>query len=157
VANHVSWLDVLALSAVQPAAFVCKSEIAAWPGIGWLLKRAGTVFIVRARRRDILRVNDELRGRLAAGQSVALFPEGTTTDGSLVLPFRPALFQPAVERGFPVYPAALSYSHPAAAFIDQMSFGASLLEIVKAGRLEARLSFLPALAGPGFSRKRAAA
>src|SRR5262245_59652882 len=157
VANHVSWLDVLALAAVQPAAFVCKSEIAAWPAIGWLLKRVGTVFIVRARRRDILRVNDARRARLAAGETVALFPEGTTTDGSLVLPFRPALFQPAVERGLSVYPAALSYSHPAAAFVGGMTFWSSLVAIAGAGGFEARLCFLPALCGAGVSRKLAAA
>ena len=91
VANHQSWLDILALNAGQRLTFVAKSEVAGWPGIGWLARATGTVFV----RRDRGQLTDQiatLRARLAAGHLLALFPEGTSTDGAQVLPFRPALF-----------------------------------------------------------------
>lgn len=156
VANHVSWLDVLAIAAVQPATFVCKSEIATWPAIGWLLRRADTVFIRRRSLRDILRVNAELRTRFAAGESIAVFPEGTTTDGSLTLPFRPALFQPAVERALPVQPVMLAYSGDQAVYVGDTSFGTSLLAIARAPRLEIHMAFVACDAAPGLGRKHAA-
>ena len=105
VANHVSWLDVIVLLAVHPASFVCKSEVAGWPAIGGILKRAGTIFIRRGSFRDVWRVNRVLRERFRKNESVAAFPEGTTTAGSEVLPFRPALFQPAVDCHIPVQPS----------------------------------------------------
>ncbi|MBV8030581.1 MAG: 1-acyl-sn-glycerol-3-phosphate acyltransferase [Betaproteobacteria bacterium] len=154
VANHVSWLDVAAIASRTPATFVCKSEIAAWPGIGWLLERAGTIFIRRGRLRDVLRVNDLVRERLARGETVVFFPEGTTTDGTFVLPFRSALFQPAAERGLPVCPAALAYSTPAAIYVGDTSFAESLFAIAREPRLEASIAFTPALASA--DRKRAA-
>src|SRR5688572_23133732 len=77
VANHVSWLDVIVLLAVHPASFVCKSEVAGWPAIGGMLRRAGTIFIRRASFRDVWRVNRVLRQRFRADESVAAFPEGT--------------------------------------------------------------------------------
>jgi len=155
VANHVSWLDVIALVATQPAVFVCKSEIAAWPGIGWLLGRVGTIFIRRGSLRDVWRVNMELRKRFAAQRSVAVFPEGTTTAGDEVLPFRPALFQPAVERGLPVHPVAIAYSSAAAIYTGETSFLESLLSICSAAELTVHIAVLPPLA-PGLNRKLAA-
>lgn len=155
VANHVSWLDVIALTAAEPAAFVCKSEIAAWPGIGWLLKRVGTIFLRRGSFRDVWRVNNVLRERFAAQKNVAAFPEGTTTMGDEVLAFRPALFQPAVERGLPVQPVAIAYSSRAAAYVGETSFLASLLAICSARGLEVRLSILQPLA-QGLTRRQAA-
>jgi 1-acyl-sn-glycerol-3-phosphate acyltransferase len=156
VANHISWLDVIAIAAARPALFVCKSEIAAWPGIGWLLKRAGTIFIHRGSFRDVWRVNLELRARLAASQSVAAFPEGTTTEGREVLAFRPALFQPAVERGFPIYPVALAYSSDEAAYVGETSFGESLAAVARAPRLEVHLAMLPPINTRGLKRRQAA-
>src|SRR5262249_52515408 len=156
VANHVSWLDVIALVAAQPATFVCKSEVAAWPGIGWLLKRVGTIFIRRGSLRDVLRVNAELRARLGALHSVAVFPEGTTTTGGEVLAFRPALFEPAVERGLPVYPVAIAYSSQAAVYTGGTSFLESLLLICGATGLTVHVAQLSALTR-GLTRKQAAA
>lgn len=156
VANHVSWLDVIALLAAQPACFVCKSEVAAWPGIGWLLKRVGTLFIRRGSLRDVWRVNNELRARFAALRSVAAFPEGTTTTGDEVLAFRPALFQPAVERGVPVQPVAIAYSSQAAVYAGETSFLESLLSICSAANLTVHVARLPPLA-PGLTRRQVAA
>ena len=157
VANHVSWLDVIAIAAAQPALFVCKSEVARWPGLGWLLGRAGTIFIRRGSFRDVWRVNHQLRARFDASHSVAVFPEGTTTCGADVLAFRPALFQPAVERGLPVQPVAIAYSSEAAAYVGETSFIESLINIAGARRLEVRIALLPPLRSTGLTRRQAAA
>jgi 1-acyl-sn-glycerol-3-phosphate acyltransferase len=91
VANHVSWLDIFALNARKRIYFVSKSEVAKWPGIGWLARATGTVFIKRDRR-DAKGQIDVFRNRLEAGHKLLFFPEGTSTDGLQVLSFKPTLF-----------------------------------------------------------------
>ena len=115
VSNHVGYLDILVLGTVQPRVFVAKSETRAWSLFGALIRRAGTVFIRRDRVHDLRRVLGELPPpveRLPVEESVvvAFFPEATSTDGSTVLPFRPALLAPAVRRGWPVTPAWLGFT-----------------------------------------------
>jgi 1-acyl-sn-glycerol-3-phosphate acyltransferase len=156
VANHVSWLDVVAVCAARPALFVCKSEIAAWPAIGWLLRRAGMIFIRRRSFRAVWRLNLELRARFMEEQSVAAFPESTTTEGHEVLPFKPGLFQPAVERGLPVYPMAIAYSSSAAAFVGEMTFVESLLAVAAARALVVQVAVLPPLETRGLQRREVA-
>lgn len=115
VANHISWLDILVMLAVQPVCFVSKSEIKSWPLIGWLATNAGTLYIERTSRRDAMRVvhhiADALKpaapGHLA--QMIAVFPEGTTSDGSVVLPFHGNLIQAAISVHAPIQPVALRY------------------------------------------------
>ncbi|WP_153110931.1 lysophospholipid acyltransferase family protein [Propionivibrio limicola] len=109
VANHVSWLDIFALNAVRPAAFIAKAEVRQWPLIGWLAARNDTVFLQRGSRGHAKTVNGQIDALLTAGRDVALFPEGTTTDGTHLLGFHAALLQPAVETGHPVLPVAISY------------------------------------------------
>ena len=91
VANHSSWLDIFTLNATQQVYFVSKSEVAAWPGIGWLARGAGTVFIKRDRQQAKLQ-RDMLSSRLQMGHKLLFFPEGTSTDGRQVLPFKSTLF-----------------------------------------------------------------
>jgi 1-acyl-sn-glycerol-3-phosphate acyltransferase len=91
VSNHSSWLDIPIISAVAPAAFVAKSEIAGWPMIGLLAKLQRSVFVDRKRRHKTSEVNAEIARRLAEGDPVVLFGEGTASDGNRVLPFRTAL------------------------------------------------------------------
>jgi 1-acyl-sn-glycerol-3-phosphate acyltransferase len=153
VANHVSWLDVAALAALRPALFVCKSEIAGWPAIGWLLSRAGTVFLRRGSLRDLWRVHLRLREALRGRCDAAAFPEGTTTAGGGVLPFRPALFQAAIDAGVPVQPLALAYNGPEAAYVGDMSFARSLAAIAAARNLELRVAVLEPLDTGGANRK----
>ena len=105
VANHVSWLDILILGHAADATFVAKSEIAGWPVIGWLARMTGTMF-VRRHWRSVRQQRDELAARLEAGQNVVLFPEGTSTDGLGVHPFKSALFA-AVEGNAPSRPLAV--------------------------------------------------
>lgn len=109
VANHVSWLDIFVVNALAPVAFVSKAEVRHWPVIGLLAARNETVFLMRGSRGHARIINAEVGAILDAGRNVALFPEGTTTDGSHVLHFHAALLQPAVESGHPVQPVAISY------------------------------------------------
>lgn len=92
VANHVSWLDILALHACQTVVFVSKSEVSGWPGIGFLARFAGTVFINRDPREARVQ-RDILAGAMRHGARLMLFPEGTSTDGMRVLPFKSSIFE----------------------------------------------------------------
>ncbi len=147
VANHISWLDVFVILATRRVHFVSKHEVRSWPLMGWLAERAGTLFIQRARKADTARVNQEMHALLQNGAWVALFPEGTSTDGRKLLRFLPSLFQPAVTENLPVVPACLQYQTPegnytdAAAYADDISFGKSLWRIVGEKEIVARLTF----------------
>jgi len=91
LANHVSWLDISVIGSIAPLSFVAKSEVAGWPVISWFAKLQRTVFIDRARRSHTAHVNQAVGRRLAAGDVIVLFPEGTSSDGNRVLPFRASL------------------------------------------------------------------
>ena len=114
VANHSSWLDVFVLNAGTPLYFVSKAEVAGWPGIGWLARATGTVFIER-RRGDAARQRALFEERIAAGHRLTFFPEGTSTDGRRVLPFKSTLFSAFFGTGdaFAIQPVALAYRAPA--------------------------------------------
>ena len=94
VANHVSWTDIIALASLYPFVFLAKSEVANWPVLGLLARLQGTIFVERGARQDISRVNDSLADVLRAGGDLVVFPEGTSSDGAAVLPFRSAHFAP---------------------------------------------------------------
>ena len=102
VANHVSYLDIVALSAAAACAFVSKREVATWPLFGLYAKCGATIFVDRERRTAVADVANEMRERLDAGVPLTLFPEGTSTGGDDVLPFRSSLFEPVVELACPV-------------------------------------------------------
>lgn len=95
VCNHLSYLDILVIGAATPSVFVSKCEVKRWPAFGWLASRAGTIFLRREKRMDVKRVIREMCAVLDNGALVVLFPEGTTSDGEEVLPFKTALFEPA--------------------------------------------------------------
>jgi len=120
VANHVSWLDILAIDAARACRFVSKADVRRWPLLGRLVAGAGTLFIERDRKRDALRVVHHLAERLQAGDVLAVFPEGTTGDGRGVLPFHANLLQAAVTTGAAVQPLGLAY-RPAAAPPDTLA------------------------------------
>ncbi len=109
VANHLSWLDILVMHAARHCRFVSKSEVRHWPLIGTLATGGGTLYIERANRRDALRVVHHMAESLRAGEIVAVFPEGTTGDGRVLLPFHANLIQAAVSAGAPVQPVALRF------------------------------------------------
>jgi 1-acyl-sn-glycerol-3-phosphate acyltransferase len=112
VCNHVSYLDIIALGAVAPVRFVAKSEVRAWPWFGWLARCAGTIFLNRERRRVLLLTSHRLRMAVQQATRVVIFPEGTSTDGRTVLPFRSSLLAVAVEESWPVVPAWIGYELP---------------------------------------------
>ena len=112
MANHLSYLDIPLLLARLDARFLAKSEVASWPILGFLARSTGTLFIDRGNKRDIPRAMKEIRAVLAGGLGAIVFPEGTSTDGALVEPFKPSLFQVPVELGLPVECAAIHYASP---------------------------------------------
>ncbi|MFM6989816.1 MAG: lysophospholipid acyltransferase family protein [Rhodoferax sp.] len=109
VSNHISWLDILVLHAARHCRFVSKADIAHWPVVGTLATAAGTLYITRESRRDALRVVHHMAECLGAGDVVAVFPEGTTGDGSEVLPFHANLLQAAIATDAPVVPIGLKF------------------------------------------------
>jgi 1-acyl-sn-glycerol-3-phosphate acyltransferase len=158
VANHVSWLDIFALHAVGPVRFIAKSEIARWPLLGRLVRGVGTLFIERARRHDTHRVNREVAAALADGDIVAVFPEGTVTKGTKVLPFKGSLLQPIVDARGAVQPVALRYCTPAgevsfAPAYDDVTFLHSFWRVCGAPALVVEILAMPPLAAADRHRR----
>lgn len=147
VCNHLSYVDILVLAAAQPVVFVAKSEIRGWPVVGWLTRCAGTVFVQRGRRHDVARVIAQLPSIVHERAVVAIFPEGTCTDGRTVLPFFPSLLAPAVRNQWPVTPAWISYAMDdgvaaeEACYWGSMTFGPHLLNLLSKQRVRARVVF----------------
>jgi len=151
VANHISWLDIMAVHAVCPQArFVSKADVQAWPLIGRLVGAAGTLYIVREKARDALRVVHQMADALASGDTVAVFPEGTTGEGHELLPFHANLLQAAIATEVPVQPVALRYADeqhevsPAADYTGTISLAQSLWMLAGAQGLRVRVEVLPA-------------
>ncbi|MEL7184745.1 MAG: lysophospholipid acyltransferase family protein, partial [Pseudomonadota bacterium] len=115
VSNHVSWLDIFALNAGKRVYFVAKEEVSGWPGIGWLARATGTIF-VRRDRREAKAQKAVFEARLKAEHRLLFFPEGTTTDGIRVLPFKPTLFAAFFEAelgpDMQVQPVTIAYHAP---------------------------------------------
>jgi 1-acyl-sn-glycerol-3-phosphate acyltransferase len=162
-ANHVSWLDIFAISSVHPTRFIAKSEIRDWPLAGWIAERAGTIFIRRERRRDTARINDLVHAALAEGDCVGLFPEGTTTEGDQLLRFHSSLFEPAVANAARVLPVAIRYEHHdgslcrAIAYVGELSFVQSLALVIRQRDVVARIAFAPPVGADGLGRREVAA
>lgn len=164
VANHSSWLDIFALNARKNVYFVSKSEVANWPGIGWLARATGTVFI----RRDPREARDQTRlfeDRLLAGHRVLFFPEGTSTDGLRVLPFKSTLFQAffsgRLHHALQVQAVTVIYHAPAGedenfyGWWGDMDFGTHLLKTLAVrdqGRVE--LIYHPAVRVDDFPNRK---
>ncbi|MEL6551441.1 MAG: lysophospholipid acyltransferase family protein [Pseudomonadota bacterium] len=143
VANHVSWLDIFALNAPQAIYFVSKAEVAGWPGIGWLARATGTIFI-RRERRDAVAQKALLQERISRGHHLVFFPEGTSTDGKRVLEFQSTLFSAFFDDEgsdrFALQPISLVYEAPRDAdprfygWWGDMSFEGHLLRVLSARR-----------------------
>jgi 1-acyl-sn-glycerol-3-phosphate acyltransferase len=110
VSNHLSYLDILLYSSVQPFVMVAKTEVRGWPLLGWLTAQAGTVYVERGGGPTTYpRVNAAMAEAYRSGLPVLFFPEGTTTDGAGVLPFRRGLFHSVLDNGVSLRTAALRY------------------------------------------------
>lgn len=145
VANHISWVDILVVNAVQPARFVSKADVKHWPFLGFLVASGGTLFIERERKRDALRVVHQIAAALKQGDVVAVFPEGTTGDGHGVLPFHANLLQAAIATEVPVQPIVLRYRDAASqvsqapSYVGDTSLAASMWSTVMADKLVAAI------------------
>jgi 1-acyl-sn-glycerol-3-phosphate acyltransferase len=158
-ANHVSWLDIPTVLAIEPMRVLAKSDVRAWPVIGLLAARAGTIFIDRHRLRRLPDTVAEIAGALRGGQSVLVFPEGTTWCGRTLGRFYPATLQAAVDAGAPVRPVALRYVlgdgtvTTAAAFIGADTLLASVWRVVSARGLTVELTAAPLVEPAGLDRR----
>lgn len=122
VANHISWLDILVMHAARHCRFVSKSEVEHWPLIGTLATGAGTLYIERESRRHAMRIVHHMAEALRAGEVLAVFPEGTTSDGRTILPFHANMLQAAISAEAPAQPVALAFVDAAT---ERPSFAAS--------------------------------
>lgn len=160
-ANHISWMDIHAINAFKPIRFVAKSDVEGWPIFGWMAKQLGTLFIKRDNSRHGKYVANEV-AKVLETQSVCIFPEGTSTVGESVLPFKPNLFESAVIAHTPVYSLAITYRSTStgerseiAAFIGDMGLLESMAKILRNHQLLVELSFIPPSGGsPEASKDR---
>lgn len=163
VANHPSWLDIFAINAVAPAAFVAKAEIGRWPLVGTLVSGAGTIYIERGRRRAVPEAILAMRERLKEGWPVALFPEATTHWGPALGPFHGNLLEAAIAGHAGVVPIGVRYVHEdgspgeAAHFLGEQTFMQSVWAILGARGLRVELLVLPPVPAAGKTRAALAA
>ena len=159
VANHISWLDIFVLNTVQPARFIAKAELKRWPLVGLMIAGCGTLFIERERRRDAHRVNEHAREVLAAGDTIAIFPEGTTTDGTTLLPFHGSLLQPVIDAQGHLQPIAIRYlkrdgtHNDAPAYVGETSFMGSFWRVLGERAMVVEMTLVPALAAHARHRR----
>ncbi|SCK45861.1 1-acyl-sn-glycerol-3-phosphate acyltransferase [Streptomyces sp. WMMB 322] len=162
VANHVSWLDVVAVLALEPVPLIAKQEVAGWPVVGPLARRTGSRFIDRDAPRELPRFVDELTAYLRDGGSVAVFPQATTWCTAPGGPFRRATFQAAVGAAAPVRPTAVDYAQGgtrsvAAAYVGGDTLASSLHRVAATGALSLRLRPCRPLWPHGHDRRSLAA
>jgi 1-acyl-sn-glycerol-3-phosphate acyltransferase len=172
LANHVSWLDILVITATVPVIFVAKAEVARWPLIGWVACARGTVFVERGRKQRTPEANAKIARHLAEGQSIVLFAEGTSSDGNRVLPVRSALVgalrealaQIEAGREIAVQPLSVGYTgllglpmgrqhRPIAAWYGDRDLVPHLREFLRRGAVDVTLSWGEPLAPGGADRK----
>jgi 1-acyl-sn-glycerol-3-phosphate acyltransferase len=162
-ANHISWLDIFAISSFRATRFIAKSEVRDWPLAGWVAERAGTIFIRRERRRDTARINEHVHAALAEGDRVGLFPEGTTSEGDRLQRFHSSLFEPAVANAALVHPCAIRYRHAdgspcrAVAYVGELSFMHSMGLVLRQRGVVVTVSFAPPIDTAGLPRREIAA
>lgn len=109
IANHISWVDIHSINSIIPLRFIAKVEIESWPVFGYLVSKSGTLFINRNIRKDATRIIEMTTNSLADGDNVCFFPEGTTTDGTHILPFKSSIVQAAINTQAKIYPVAIFY------------------------------------------------
>lgn len=149
VSNHLSYVDIIAYSCVLGCTYVAKSDLASWPVVGMLCKSMRVIFIDRARRADVVRVGTLVEDAISAGEGVVIFPEGTSTMGDDVAPFKPSLLDFPARTGLPVQFAAVSYAVPAGeppahmsiCWWGDMTFGKHLYELFQLSGFTATIRF----------------
>ncbi|WP_051630628.1 lysophospholipid acyltransferase family protein [Afifella pfennigii] len=174
LSNHISWLDISVLGAIAPLSFIAKREVADWPLFGLFARLQRSVFIDREKRRATGKANEEIAARLAAGDVMVLFPEGTSSDGNIVLPFRSAILGAAQngalgDRPAVLQPVAIAYTRMLGmplgrqhrrwvAWFGDMDLVPHLSKLMSRGGIDVHVAFLPPVQIlPGHDRKKAAA
>jgi lyso-ornithine lipid O-acyltransferase len=173
IGNHVSWFDISAIGGSLPVHFLSKAEVQHWPLLGWMATRAGTLYIKRGGRSAAIEAIEAMAGVLTKNHHVLLFPEGTTTDGS-VKKFHSRLMQSAVDAGCDIQPVAIRYprpnlhmpeaignnagpTHPAVLYTDETGFAESALSVMSARGITVDVAFLEPIGSAGRSRDELAA
>ncbi|MBL8473022.1 MAG: 1-acyl-sn-glycerol-3-phosphate acyltransferase [Rhodocyclaceae bacterium] len=153
VANHISWLDVFVLQALQPTVFVCKDEVRDWTLFGWLLARNDVLFLRRNNAAAAAALVADVARLLEEAHTVVVFPEGSSSDGCGVLPFHAAPFEAAVRSGCSVQPIALAYADSAGertsrpAYHGDIALWRSVVAVAAFSELVAQVDFLAQLDG----------
>jgi lyso-ornithine lipid O-acyltransferase len=151
VCNHVSYVDILALVSLAPAMFVAKREVKSWPVMGLLAQLGGTLFIDRQRRTHVGEINDDIQAALDDGALVIVFPEGTSSDGRGVLPFKSSLLEPATQQKHPLtvgrvrYQLANGGNDEAVAYWGDAVFFTHLLDLLSRDKVCAAVRFAPVM------------
>jgi lyso-ornithine lipid O-acyltransferase len=148
VSNHLSYLDIPVFAAINPCVFVAKREVRNWPVFGWFARSGGTIFIDRQSRASADQVAQQMIDVLRQGVAVVLFPEGTSTDGSVVLRFHPSLLEPAMTLGTAMTPAAIAYRMDGAeerelCYYGDVHFAPHLLHLLGRNGITAEIEFRP--------------
>lgn len=149
IANHISWIDIWAIRQGHSVNFVAKSEVRDWPVIGWLAQRTGTLFIERARRHDTGRTASSMEQGFMAGKCLCLFPEGTTSNGTELKPFKTGLLQAAINAQVTVQPIAIRYpnadgsSNTVIAYDGDVTLLQSLRAVLRQKEIVVELHFAP--------------
>jgi 1-acyl-sn-glycerol-3-phosphate acyltransferase len=148
VANHISWLDIIVMHAARHCRFIAKSDVRRWPLIGTLATGAGTLYVERESRRGAMRVVHRMTQELRNGEVLAIFPEGTTSDGRELLPFHGNLIQAAISTDTPVQPVALQFidgrtgaTCTTAGYLGDQSLVGSIWRTLGEPQLRARVAF----------------
>lgn len=158
--NHISWLDIYALNSVIPLQFIAKSDINKWPILGYLVRNSGTIFINRNNRKDTSRIVDTTTEVLTAGGNVGFFPEGTTTDGTVIERFKSSIVQAAINAKSTIHPVAIRYPLPNGgintiiAYAGDTSIGEAMMNALKQKQTIAELHFLTPINLPTANRQK---
>jgi 1-acyl-sn-glycerol-3-phosphate acyltransferase len=156
VANHISWMDIIVIQSIKPCIFVAKSDVASWPLFGWVAQMTGTIFIKRDKVSDIKKALKKMKRRLIK-RSVCIFPEGTSSNGRYLLPFKSNLFQSSIDTQKNILPLCLRYEQKntytdKTAFVDDMSLLDSIIKIKQEKDIRAIVEVLQPIR-PRYNRK----
>lgn len=159
VSNHVSWMDVWLLQSVRPVRFISKADVRGWPIVGYLAQAGGTLFIQREKRHHTAAIVGQAEAVLTQGDCLALFPEGTTTNGLRLRAFHPSLFQVAVDQGGAITLVTIRYvfedggSDTAPAYADEITMPESMRAILARRKIFAEVNYFDTLDARGKTRR----
>ncbi len=149
VSNHLSYTDIFMLISKTKSVFIAKSEVLSWPMFGFMSKTVGMLFVDRSKRTDVKRVNELISERINESQGILLFPEGTTTSGAEIIPFKASLLAYPAELNMPVHYVTISYSTPSdeihasesVCWWRDITFASHLIELLKLRKIYGTITF----------------